>query len=403
MSRSIITSTLAALLLAAPAFAVDVPTGTDTKLKVYGKVWATAEYFMNSSQGLHNDPYDSGQIKDARGADKQLLLSGRLSRFGFQTVTPSSNMGDVTAKIETDFKGAGNTLRLRHGFLTVGGWTVGQTWSTWFDLDAGADTVDFAGPIGAAPFDQSRVAMIRYSFAINKQNSLTFALENNGGKGDGSTGGDSADGKYPNIVGVYKFAGDWGHVAVSAVAQNFASFKNENSGSTVLVAAPSAEVRYDKWSANFQVSGNVNIAKDNLYFSAYTGSGAGPYGTGTTNTQFFNSATKEIEFLKATGVMVGYTHQWTDAVRSNIVLSGVSFKEDKPFTAPDPTTGVAVAKTYADLFINTFVAITKSLDFGAEYVYQSAKAFNNGWLDSKGQLTDKNNFSKFEIQLVSKF
>lgn len=399
MSRSIITSTLAALLLAAPAMAMDVPTGTDTKLKVYGKVWATAEYFLNASQGLHSDPYDTGQIKDARGADKQLLLSARLTRFGFQTVTPSSNMGDITAKLETDFKGAGNTLRLRHGFLTAGNWLVGQTWSTWFDLDAGADTVDFAGPIGAAPFDQSRVAMVRYTFPINKQNSLTFAIEQNAGKGDGSTGGDSADGRYPNVVGVYKFAGDWGHVAFSAVAQSFASFKNENSGATVAVPTSTPEVRYNKWSMNWQVSGNVNIAKDNLYYSVYTGSGAGPYGTGTQNTQFFNSATKDIELLKATGVMVGYTHQWTDAVRSNIVLSGVKFKEDQPFTVTSPST----AKTYNDLFINTFVAITKSLDFGVEYVYQNAKAFDSGWLDNKGIATDKNNFSKFEIQLVSKF
>jgi len=153
----------------------------------------------------------------------------------------------------------------------------------------------------------------------------------------------------------------------------------------------------------FQLSGDVKIAKDALVWQFYMGKAVGQYGFGT-QAAYFDEANKDIVGLQNFGWMVGYTHNWTDKVRSNIVISGITFKSDDKVAGTDGTNG-DLMKTGLSGHVNTFVALTKTVQFGAEYVYEQAKAFgsNDPWLDIDAKAVNKNSSSKIHLALKATF
>ena len=66
-------------------------------------------------------------------------------------------------------------FRIRHAYGTFGGLLVGQTWSTFMDLDNYPETVDFNGPTGATFIRQP---LVRYSYGTPSAGTFTVALEN---------------------------------------------------------------------------------------------------------------------------------------------------------------------------------------------------------------------------------
>ena len=155
--------------------------------------------------------------------------------------------------------------------------------------------------------------------------------------------------------------------------------------------------------AAFMLSGDVKFGKDALIWQVYTGKALGAYGTGFQQA-YFNDAEQDIVGLESMGWLLGYTHNWTDAVRSNIVLSGVEFKDDSAITATNSTDGTAL-KTGLYAAVNTFVMLTKNLQFGVEYVYEKAEAFGDApvWTDIDGQGTNDQSNSKIHLALKANF
>ena len=76
-----ITTALAAVLLTAPAFAYDIQTpGNDTKLSVYGYVYALGNYFIDQQQvGVGAISAQNMSVKP----DGNYLFSVQPSRYGF--------------------------------------------------------------------------------------------------------------------------------------------------------------------------------------------------------------------------------------------------------------------------------------------------------------------------------
>jgi len=406
MSRSKnLLSALATLLLVAPALhAADVTTTGDTKLRVYGFVHVYGYYYADADQNTNSGSFGKlgapslfyTNLADQSGApDKTIRMNYAPTRLGFASTTPSADLGDVTTKLEMDFNGT-NYPHTRLAQIGIGNWTFGQQWSLWTDGDAGADTVDWAGPIGGTCYDTPRYVAINYSNKIDKNNSFGFALENNTGLNDGNVG-DSASpkAKMPTIVGAYTYSGDWGHVGLRALAQNYTAW----TPGTATVASKD----YSKMGSAFQVSGQVNIAKDSLVYDVFTGNGLGQYGAGVQEISI-NATTQTITLIKNTGFMVGYTKAWTDAVRSNLVISGSVYGSDNDVAGTNSTTGV-LAKTMSYYAINTFVKVAKNAEVGFEIVNEGAKAFgsNNVWIDKDGKTTNKQSATKLEVSLHASF
>ncbi len=56
----------------------------------------------------------------------------------------------MVVKLEVDFLGANDGLRIRHAYLTYGDWLVGQTWSNFAVPDYMPETIDALGYVGGS-------------------------------------------------------------------------------------------------------------------------------------------------------------------------------------------------------------------------------------------------------------
>jgi hypothetical protein len=431
MSRSrFITTALAAVLLALPSLADDVTNtpkyinvpGSDTKIKIYGFVQVYAQEYFNVSEfnnGGLIDNYTSGN--SAQSPSNQLNMTARTSRFGFASITPSSTFGDVTTKVEVDFArstGNGNysqqTPRIRQAVIGANNWTVGYTWSNWIDLDAGAETVDWAGPIGATPYDSPRYTQIKYKIPFTKQMDLTLSAEesvndypqgfnsySNGGPYTGTIIGNKVTGamsdtKYPTVIAAFTFADSWGHIGVRGMEQYYGAYQPNiaAAGATPAIAAASVST----WAGAAQLSGDVKFGKDDLVFTVYSGKGMGAYGLDNGFDAVMAPTAGKTETTTSTGWCVGYTHAWTGSLRSNLVASGVNYTNDAAYqmaldlggtTAAATTAMAGDTKNAAYYAVNTFYKFSKSLELGVEYVYASLQNQGMTITDVNGNATNK--------------
>ncbi|MDR2970907.1 MAG: porin, partial [Bacteroidales bacterium] len=80
----------------------------------------------------------------------------------------------VVSFIEGGFSGTDNTFKLRHAYVSFLGLTVGQTWSTFMDLQASPPTIDGEGPNNQIAL---RHPMIRYTYYYEDKLQAAFAVE----------------------------------------------------------------------------------------------------------------------------------------------------------------------------------------------------------------------------------
>jgi hypothetical protein len=416
MSRYGIASTaLAAALLAVPALAEeDAATGyfnlpgTETKMKVDGFIQVYGSYFHN--QNL----YDNGSLIGGKDVDplnpgatpeRQSSISARTTRLGLSTITPSRFLGDVHTRIELDFakeRGFSGTPHFRQAYMSFGGWIVGHTYSNWIDPEGGAETVDFNGPVGQACNDTSFYTQVRYTLPVTENSKLALSLEKNiTGQGDDNHGTAfladgtvsttsptaKTDSKYPTVVAAYTYGGHWGHLAIRGLEQHHGVF--------IPATAGQAQIRAGRWAGAVQLSGKVKLgSRDSLVASCYTGQALGPYGIGIQAVQY-NVATNEVSFLRNTGWQAGYGHTWNDRFRSNLVASGIRFRNDNT----NPRT-IRSAENY---FVNTFAKLSKSVELGVEYGYEGLRTCSNAVTLRNGNLSDKNFSNKLQVSLKASF
>jgi hypothetical protein len=399
---------LTAALGALPAFADEKVTpryltlpGTDTRLKIYGIAWFNSWYYFD--QNL----YDGGSLvagqADALGArstpDRQFGMTARNSRIGFTTLTPSGRLGDVTTLVEMDFtkeKSGSGGLKLRHAYASFGPWLVGHTWSNWLDTDAGAETVDMSGPVGQACNGASRFTQVRFRQALGRRASLAFSLEQNR-LGWGAFPGDVVnppagpslpDSRYPTPTVAWTFTDDWGHLALRAMGQDYGVYTPATAGSP--------RGRADGWGGGLQVSAAIRLGADKLVGSIYGGRALGEYGVGIQGVRY-DPAAGQFLLYRNLGWQAGYTHAWTTRVRSNLVLSGVSFRNDAAVAA-------ATLSNSFNGFVNTFIKLGKAVELGMEYGFEDLRTFGASDVTSPGGgRTDRNRSSKLQVSLTATF
>jgi len=401
------TGAILAVLSACPVLAdekvtpnyIPIP-GTDTRLRIYGTVWVNSWYYFN--QNLKDtgalvageaDPLNPGS-----SPDRQWGMTAKNSRFGFTTTTPSA-LGAITTLMEMDFardQAKNGGASLRHACLTLGGWTIGYTWSNWLDLEAGGETVDMNGPIGQACNGSSRHTQVRYTWAAGDRSRFAFALEQNPMAWKFKNivpqpdpkGPTVPDARYPTLVGAYTYSDRWGHVAVRAMEQNY--------GAYTPAAGALPEARPGRWGGAVQLSGAFRFGRDLLGASLYTGSGLGDYGAGIQGARI-DAAGQHLLLYRNVGWQAGYTHAWTARVRSNLVAGGVTFNND---AAASPSS----IRSSTSAFINTFVKLNRILELGVEYGFENLRTFGAGQVvDRDGSRSGQNRSNKLQVSLTASF
>ncbi|WP_106830487.1 DcaP family trimeric outer membrane transporter [Parabacteroides pacaensis] len=113
-------------------------------------------------------------VPTAKFKDNKFNFALDQSRL-FVKLVGNTELGRLVAYVETDFRGgSGGLLHLRQAYVSFKNLLVGQTWSTFMDLDGTPYTLDFEGPNSMISIRQP---MIRYTLPFAKRWSLEAALE----------------------------------------------------------------------------------------------------------------------------------------------------------------------------------------------------------------------------------
>lgn len=251
-------------------------------------------------------------------------LHARTSRFGIEASTPTK-YGPLGIKVEGDFNNeprSGNTavygtmgniftqqatnsynFRLRHAYGQFGGLLIGQTWSTFMDVDNSPETVDFNGPIGSTFIRQPQ---IRYTYPTKDNGSFTVAVENSVSYVLDGTGAATPNGfsRVPDLIGRWDKSFNWGAMSVRGVTHEHR-------------LDDGAGVSLSRRGYGLAASGLVKtVGADFLTWAVTGGNGIGRY-FNYIEGAFHDAANNKILMEKALGVVVGYQHKQSDTLRFN--------------------------------------------------------------------------------------
>lgn len=113
-------------------------------------------------------------VPTAKFKDNKFNFALDQSRL-FVKLVGNTELGRLIAYIETDFRGgSGGILHLRQAYVSFRNVLVGQTWSTFMDLDGVPYTLDFEGPNSMLSIRQP---MVRYTIPFSGKWHLEAAAE----------------------------------------------------------------------------------------------------------------------------------------------------------------------------------------------------------------------------------
>ena len=307
-------------------------------------------------------------------------LHGRTSRIGIEASTPSP-YGPIGIKIEGDFNNEPRTgnaavygslaniytqqatnsynFRLRQAYGQVGGFLVGQTWSTFMDLDNSPETVDFNGPIGSTFIRQPQV---RYTYKTSDMGAFTGAIENSVSYVLDSTGVATPAGfsRVPDLVARWDKGFDWGAASIRAVSHEHR-------------VKDGAGVDQSRRGWGLAASGLVKTVGDDFMTWGITGGhGIGRY-FNYVEGAFYDPAADRILMEKSLGVVLGYQHKASDSLRFNAAL-GVQKNFNNDYTDFARANGLdsgrfGINRKLWQAHLGFIWNPVKGVDIGTEYIF----------------------------------
>ncbi|UAA38504.1 porin [Paraneptunicella aestuarii] len=356
---------LAGFALATPSYAA-VMDSTNVKFSGYIKLDAMSSTYSDGTIGagsIGRDFYIPA-LTPVGGTEESSQFDAHIkqSRFRFTVDSMLENNEKITGVLEFDFQVTPNgderisnsySPRVRHAFIKYQNWLFGQTWSTFMDVSALPDSVDFIGTTDGTVF--VRQAQIRYSM-----NGFDIALENPESTITPYGGGGrivSDDNSTPDLVLRYTSKGDWGHFAIAGLARQL---KYVNGGIDDSVG-----------SYGLSLSGKMNVGKDDIRAVVNWGSGLGRYvGLNTANGAVLD-ANNELEAIDSMGFSIAYRHWWDDKLRSSFIYSTLQVDN------PTNLTGMSVTEQTYSVRANLMYSPTKELTFGGEYTFAKRELENS--------------------------
>ncbi len=287
--------------------------------------------------------------------------NAKFSRLWFKTQT-ETNAGLVTSYIETDFNGSNDerlvnqsVSGLRHAFVNwdyseTDSLLMGQTWSTFFNVGALPETIDFVGPTSGTVF--VRQAQARWTHKLGDGASLMLSAENPSvsmyDAGGGFAANDIDDSSIPDLIARYNGqAGNFSY-AIAALAREISYDSGTDSD--------------DEMGLGVSLSGKYVFENgDDLKFMVNHGN----LGRYVALNAFRDAAVDidgRVDLIDVTGGYISYRHHWNEKLRSTFSYAMSSADNSSDILA-DVTQSVANAN------INVMYSPTKKLTLGAEFIY----------------------------------
>jgi hypothetical protein len=284
-------------------------------------------------------------------------FSARQTRFILKTATDVGADHTLNSHIEMDFnvtEGGDErttnsyTPRLRQAFITYDNWMFGQAWSTFQNIGALPDSLDFIGVTAGTVFD--RQPQIRWS-----KNGWQIALEQPETTVTNRAGArrEAGDDTIPDLVVRHNFARDWGTLSAAGIVRNL-KISNDDFGT-----GSDSALAY-----GLSLSGKIKVgARDDLRFMATAGDGLGRYiGLNIVNDAALDAQGKLDPIFTYSG-FAAFQHHWGGRLRSTV--AGAYFKADNPVLL---TTNQVTDESWNGL-ANLIWNPVDPLDIGIELLY----------------------------------
>ncbi|MBL4602024.1 MAG: porin [Emcibacteraceae bacterium] len=386
----IATSITVAMITFMPTF-VDAK-ASDIDFKLGGFIKVNAALNTNGING----------IDDASGsynADLLFAHENKGTRFGFNSketrlhgtlIKNDSSIGRIKAYVEGNFgveSGAdGNAVEaygtnntrfvLRHAYVEVGNFLIGQTISTFIDPRSFLDILDYGGN---AAIVFARQTQIRYTAKLDDFTVRVSAENPTANLGYNLI---TDDQRFPDLVGRIDFDPTWGHFSVAGIAR---------------------EIRIDtdvyeahQLTGGFVATANKEIIAGKIEIMAqYIRGGIGHYGAFSAFSDGIiltdDNGTKYIDPVNIQGVTVGTSIKWTEKFKSTFMGSWAE-NLDTGHNTQTLGTGHSI-ENVKSLHANLYYNLTEELLFGFEYKKMI------------GELSDdtKPNVNRYQLTMIFNF
>lgn len=324
----------------------------------------------------------SGNVPlDGAGKRDQLNFSARETRIWVTAQVPTA-AATLGAYVEADFYSAddsGNEKvsnsyvpRMRHAYVDYGGFTAGQTWSTFMNVSAFPDMNDTGGPAGIINIRQP---MLRYRHD-QEWGGLYLALEQPESTLTTAAGTRVAadDDQLPDVVGKLEFTGAWGNWSLAGMVRQI---RIDEPGTT-----------RSSWGAAVSAAGRINImAADNVRFALSYGNVLGRYLSLNAADDGVLDVSDDIRLSAMFGAYLSYQHWWSQTLRSSLTL-GYSRADPGPVRVPGP---VDINQSLFSSHLNLLWNLTSAATIGVE------------WIHGERRLEDGREGALDRVQLTSMF
>jgi hypothetical protein len=231
---------------------------------------------------------------------------------------------------------------LRRAFVTLDNWLIGQEWTTFQNLGAIPDVLDFvAFPSEGTIF--VRQPMLRYSnggFAIALENTETTL-------GTGAPASQTQDGVIPDLTLRYVSTFEGGNFAVTGLLRQL---RVDELNPAAPNGMKETEVGY-----GIGLSGKLPLGASDIRFMLTHGDGVGRYLALSAVPDVVVDANGQLDTVSVTNGYIAYRQPWTDKWRSTVTFSYLNAED---------TVGLKSLTGYA---VNLLYSPVPKITTGVEY------------------------------------
>ena len=334
--------------------------GADVNL--YGFVRADANYILDGAdEDFSNVKGTNGDVKD------KLNATLKTTRLGLDFKTNVEG-ADVGGKVEVDFAGTNDSVRIRHAYLTYNNWLVGQTTSNFLG-GYSPEMIDFSTNVGTGT---NRLPQVRYSVNATPTTKLIFSAEEGGSKGiSGSKAIYSVDAN-KDLVTTNVDTSTTKYVAPVLTAKVVQNFTGGSASARAFVEHYKDETaRDDKMGYGVAAGVGFNpIEPLQLVADVSYVKGNSNYLIGSNDA--YEIVDGNIEQNEAVAANIGATYRISPKLRTTLAYGTIIADDGTKFAKANGGANERLSQAW----VNFIYSPVKPIDFGIEYVKGDRKTFS---------------------------
>lgn len=334
------------------------------EVNFYGNVRADATYQIDGgpNKGHPYNQINKAALEGTTGNSDIFKSTLAATRLGFDFKTPTQS-GDVAGKVEVDFLGANDTLRIRHAYLTYANWLIGQTWSNFAVPDYMPESIDALGYVGGAV---KRTPQVRYTSTFSPQTNLIFALEDSKYSSDSVSGTTWTLGSDPD-----------NQMRIPALTARFNHKFADNAGivtaRTMVADKQTSDDEKVAWGVGLGTKFNVTPSTT-LKADYYHVKGDSSF-VSWSNPGYAIDANKNIQQSEFDSITVGITQQFNPKWRGTLGYGYMNHDADLDYINASKSPS-ALNKDLWQAWANVFYSPVKPVSLGLEYTYGERETFS---------------------------